>query len=182
MGSSIYALFIFLPLLIFAIILFIFSSQLGSALTNQQYLLNCPYPISNAVIAQHSVGNMTVSEIQVVGTVVEYNLTYGNANQTDKGTFFQCSIGNGVVGGSHDVFAQQKPYGAYFAGIPYGQIAFVGDTIWVATGKLQPILVEAYMYFNAPAQVTGLTFFQFVEGFLLLMVGIGVFLAIRSGS
>ncbi len=41
---------------------------------------------------------------------------------------------------------------------------------------------SAWMFIDAPAQVTGLSFFSYIQTSLLFMIGFGVFLAVRGST
>lgn len=164
-----YVVLIVFPAIIFIVLAFIFSTQL-TGIGNQQYLVNCPLPIPNGI----------ASNFTIVNNHLTYVVTQGNANSTDKGTFFDCYI---------DPLTNQqgfrniiKPYGATFAGIAYGQIAFFGDNVYVLLGKIQPAITLLINYANAPAQVTNMVWFTYVDIFLLLLIALGIVLVVRSGA
>lgn len=161
---------ILLPIIILVLMTFVFSNFVSNNfISNQIWLLNCPLPIPNGIA-----GNFTI----VNNEYLSYTVTQGGANNTDKGTYFDCSISQNQPNFRNII----KPYGATFAGIAYGQIAWFGDNIYVLLGKIQPAIQAIYNYLTLPSQVTGIIYFDVIEGILLLMVGIGVFLAIRAGG
>lgn len=48
--------------------------------------------------------------------------------------------------------------------------------------KTQAFFTMAWLYFNAPAEVTGLSFFTYIQGLLSLFVGLGLFMVIRGNG
>lgn len=171
--SGIYYVLIVLPILILVILAFIFQSSVQE-IKGQQFLLNCPYPISNGV----------ASNTNIIDTRLNYTVNYGSggnfSSHNYNGTFFECHITsvNPLLLGASTIV---KNYGAtFFNIIPYGWYAWVGDTISVAVGKVQPFLTMVYLMFTAPTQVTGLAWFTYVQVFLLFMIGTGIFMAIRG--
>lgn len=164
-----YVVLIVFPAIIFIILAFIFSTQL-TGISNQQWLINCPLPLPNGAISNVSI----VNNNHLVYTVIQ-----GGALNNQTGVYFDCSIGNGNQPNFNNVI---KPYGATFAGIPYGQIAFFGDNIYVLLGKIQPAITLLTNYANAPAQVTNLVWFTYVDIFLLLLIALGIVLVVRSGG
>src|SRR2546422_6820089 len=81
--TSIYFAFIVLPVLFMIILAFIFSSSLKD-LNVQQLRANCPYPLLNK----------NVTNIEIRGTNVFYNVTELNASSNSYVTVFKCGEGN----------------------------------------------------------------------------------------
>ena len=111
---------------------------------------------------------------------VNYHITnFGNGTNSDSGTYFECFIDQNTH--LEGAFTKIKPYGAtLFSAIPYGWYAWVGDTVSVYFGKTSPAIAMLGDYVTAPAQVTGLAWFTYIQVFLLGLVGLGIFLAIRG--
>lgn len=164
-----YVVLIVFPAIIFFILAFIFSTQL-TGIGNQQYLVNCPLPLPNGAIS-----NVTISNNHLVYVVTQSGLLN---NQT--GVFFDCHID--PLTNQQSFSSIIKPYGATFAGIPYGQIGFFGDNMYALLAKIQPAINLLINYANAPAQVTNLVWFTYVDIFLLMLIALGVVLVVRSGG
>lgn|SRR5574341_1311668 len=166
--TSIFYVLIILPLIIIALLTFVFQSSV-LAIRNQEYLVNCPYPIFN--------GNVTVGNPAFInGVRINYTITVqATTNQT--GTYFDCRITNN----SPAVNIISKHYGKTdFGIIATGWNAWFADTITSFFGKAQPQLTVVYLMFNAPAIVTGLAWFAYAELFMLFLIGLGIFMVIRG--
>lgn len=132
---------------------------------------NCPLPVFN--------GNVT--DIDISGVTVIYNVTYSSSNST--GSLFQCSYitqSNDVLLGVSEV---TKEYGATaFGFIPIGWLGYIADSITQIGQKIQAYVTTAWLFVNAPAEVTNLDFFTYIQVFLLSLMGFGTYLAFRSGA
>src|SRR5574339_983389 len=157
---------IILPALFLFALIFIFASSV-TAIANQEYLLNCPYPLQEG----------TVSNANIVDNRLTYNVTYSGAvNAT--GAFFNCYLNAGNFQSAQII---AKTYGATaFNVIPYGYYAYLADYVGVFFGKAQPLLTIVAVTLNAPAQVTGLALFTLIEVMLAMMIAFGLFIAIRG--
>lgn len=156
-----------MPLIFFATLIFIFQSGL-TEVNAQIWKTNCPLPIYDGIAS-----NLTIN-----GVVLEYDVTYGNGTE-NNGTFFEC----GNVGELLNANTIIKEYGAtLFDFIPYGWLGFVGDTISATFAKIQNAVGIIWLFINAPAEVTDLEFFTYIQIMLLAFIGFGTFLAIRSGA
>lgn len=177
--SNIYLVLIVLPALILFILAFIFQSSV-QAISKQQFLLNCPLPISNGVI---TFGNPAI----VDGLRLNYTVNTGGSYQAFgssnyNGTYFDCYLDHlAFPPDNPTAIAITKNYGAtLFSVIPYGWYAWVGDSVSVFVGKVQPFLTMVYLMFTAPAQVTGLVWFTYAQVFMLFLIGLGIFMAVRG--
>lgn len=161
--------------MIFLILAFIFQSSLTNT-TGQQYLIGCPFPIND--------GSVVIGNPALIGSRLNYTVSYGNGSSSDMGAYFQCSIvkSNPLLLGAN---IQVKPYPATLGScsifcIPYGYASFLGDNLYHGLSKIQPALTLIYIYATAPAQVTGLAWFNYIQLFLLLLIGLGIAMLIRG--
>lgn len=156
-----------MPLLFFAILIFIFQSGLEDIQVNQ-LRQNCPYPIMNQNITNTNIDNVFVT----------YNTTdYAYANTASKVTTFQCGQ-NGVMGVTTAVFT----YTSGFFDAQQAWLGYASSSMSAFFDKVQATLTLAWLYFNAPAEVTGLAFFTYIQAFLLSLTGLGFFMVIRGGN
>ena len=163
-------------------IMFVFQGSTVGILNNG-FLVNCPSPLQDQTVTGAFGGLYFPNDGHVHYNVGYVIVNYGNGTNSDVGTFFQCSI----QGGNPSVLVQNKPYGAALGNcatfcIPYGAVAYYGDLIYSTLGKLPADINLLYSYFIAPSVITGLSFFTYIQVFLLSLVGLGVFLVIRSGG
>jgi hypothetical protein len=159
--------------LIISLLAFIFQSSV-SEIQQQQFLINCPYPLFNAVA-----GNITI----VNNVVVKYDSTLGTANQTDKGSFFQCYDDPVSSGFQPTVNLKLKPYGVpLFSTVICGWCAWAGDTITVFFEKAQPFLTLIYLLVQAPTIVSGMSWWTYVNAVLITFIALGIFMAFKFGG
>jgi len=171
--SGVYYALIIFPTIFLLTLIFIFQSSID-AIEGQQFIINCPYPIYEGVIAN-------VGDLAVDGVFVKYNVTHnrdinGNTTTNDQdkvGTRFECDS-NGVSAGTRE-------YGkTLFDFIPYGWLGYTADSITAFFSSVQARVVLLFIYFDAPAQVSGLSFFTFINVFLLGLVSLGGFMVARG--
>lgn len=160
------------PLIVFLFIAFVFQSSTPNT-QRQEFLLNCPYPISNEVA---TFGNPAIID----GRRLNYSTVVQPVVNNYNGTFFECFL-DPTANPQQSAFTRIKPYGAtLFNVIPYGWYAWVGDTISVFFAKAQPLLTLFALVFTAPAQVTGITWFTYINIGLVIAPVIGIILLIRG--
>lgn len=156
----------------FVLLAFIFQSSVKE-LREQQFLINCPLPISDGVATLHNV----VDGVRLNYTVTHVPRQYASAGY--NGTFFECHL-DPLTNPPQGANTRIKNYGAtLFNTIPYGQGAFYGDTIYAYLDNIQPYITQIYLYATAPQQVTGLDFWNYIDGILIFFLGMGIFLAVK---
>lgn len=161
----------------FLIIIAYIYSTTTTSLKNEQFLMNCPAPISNGVA--------TVVNI-VDGIRLNYTVATSASQFTTKnynGTYFDCFID--PITKQPSASAQIKNYGAvleFFGAtvLGYGWFAWVGDTIWSYLDNIQPFISMLYLLIVVPSAVGALTFFSYINLFMLFLIGLGIFLAVRG--
>lgn len=133
-------------------------------------MTNCPLPIYQ--------GNVT--DVDIDGLNVVYNVTYSGANN-QTGSMFQCSYTTEpLLLGVQEI---TKEYGyTVFDFIPVGWLGFVADSITAVGQKIQAQLTVIWLFINAPAEVTDLAFFTYIQLVLLSLMGFGGYLSIRTGA
>lgn len=166
---------IVLPLLVFLFIAFVFQTS-SPDVAKQEYLLNCPYPIY-----QGAVENATLVPISNP-TRVDYQIDYGTGGvNATNGSFFNCYL-DPPSSIDQTLVIHSKPYGTTkFLGFPTGWYAWVGDTINIIFSKIQPFLTLIALVFVAPSQVTGISWFTYINIGLVIAPIIGIILLARGG-
>lgn len=133
-------------------------------------MTNCPLPVYQ--------GNVT--DVDISGVNVVYNITYSGVNN-QTGSLFQCSYTTEPL--LLSVSEVTKEYGyTVFDFIPIGWLGYVADSVTALAQKIQAQLTVIWLYVNAPAEVTDLAFFTYIQLFLLTLIGFGGYLAVRSGG
>lgn len=138
--------------------------------------MNCPAPINSGIATP---GNPSFI---AGGIVINYTVSYDNSLANNyNGSFFDCTIVNNAPAFTIAI----KPYGK---SITFGSIqvintgwfAWVGDTIWSYLDNIQPFLTMVYLFVIIPSAVGALTFFSYINIFLLIMLTFGLYLAVRG--
>lgn len=158
------------------VLAFVFQSS-QQAIKNEQFLLNCPAPINNGVATLVNI----VDGVRLNYTVTVSGSQFGAKNY--NGTYFECTIDQITKQPSANTHI--KNYGAvleFFGNsiINYGWFAWVGDTITSYLDNIQPLITMIYLMFTAPASVSGLAWFTYGQLFLLLLIGLGIFMVVRG--
>lgn len=157
-------MFIVFPALFLGILLFIFQSTTNE-IEVQQLRFNCPYPLLNK----------NVTDIEIRDTNVFYNVTEINAQSSSQVSVFKC-------GESGQMQVIESVY-TYASGIFDAQQAFIGYLSASMSAFFDKIVSGAnviYLIMTAPAQVTGLAFFNYIEIFLFVFIGLGAFMIARG--
>lgn len=164
--SSIYYAMIIFPIIFLATLLFIFSSSLASV-NNQQFLMNCPFPVNSGIATLNSIANNQLN----------YTITYDNATSDYHLTLINCYIDNGSQGANTVVYTESA---TNWFGIGNGYLAYFSNTISQIGLKVQAFFTTIYLFFNAPAEVTGLEFFTYINVILISFIGLGAFMVVRG--
>lgn len=133
-------------------------------------MTNCPLPVYQ--------GNIT--NVSIEGINVIYDIEYSSVNN-QTGSLFQCSYTTEPL--LLSVSEVTKEYGyTVFDFIPIGWLGYVADSITSIGQKIQAQLTVIWLFINAPAEVSDLAFFTYLQLFFIACMGFGGYLAIRSGA
>lgn len=176
------------PLFILIFIGFVFGS-LGSnsqAITNQIYMVNCPYPLENQIATLGSppfIGGSNPSNSALGATSINYTVaspSQGVNNNTGTGTYFSCSIqSNPQV---PQVSTVNRNYGQTVLYFPVGAWQYFGDMVGFTIAKISNIFQLVYIFLALPATLTGVFYFTIIQAVLLLLIGLGLVVLIRGGN
>lgn len=161
MSEIYYALIIF-PILFIAVMTFIFQDSVAE-IELQQLKFNCPYPIIN----------QNITNLNVNGAVVTYNQTFDDT--PTKVVVFTCGA-NGA--GSASSATYEFASGWFDAG--QGWLAYFSDSMSAFFQKVEAFGRMAYLMINAPAEVTGLSFFTYINAILIGFIAFGAFMVVRG--
>jgi len=177
--GGLYIVTIILPMILLITLLFIFSSSLDS-IALQQLRTQCPFPIYQGVATPYDISDNN----QVLYTVDNRAVTNYQFSSTPNfnGTNFICYDANAGISAisAPAVTTQIKNYGYNFSGLNFGWFVFASDTLTSVGDKIQANLALVWLYFNAPAEVTGLAWFTYLNFILSGFIGLGIFFAIRG--
>lgn len=162
--AGLYILLIIFPTIFLLTLIFIFQSAL-TEIKLQQFLYNCPYPQ----------GNRFVSNVTIVDDIrVTYEETFtGNGT----GSRFECTINDSLESINVSTFNYEQ---IDFSVVPSGWLTYASHSMTAFFQKTSAFFNMVWLYFNAPAEVSGLSFFTFINGFLVFLIGLGGFFAIRG--
>lgn len=172
--SEIYYVFIVLPIIIMGLFSFVFQSSVN-AIADQEFLINCPYPIYEGVAE-----DVTITNVYVTYTIQHDKDINGNVTTNDQskvGTEFECTVTSGLYG----VTTSTREYGAtLFNTINYGYTGYLSDAITQFFAKAQAQIIKLYLIYDAPAQVTQLEWWSYVNYVLTAFIGLGIFMMVRG--
>lgn len=163
---SLYLLLIVFPLLFFIGLIIIFQSSV-TGINNQQFLMNCPFPINSGIA--------TLTDIQ--NNQVIYTIAYDNATSDYHLTLITCEITGGNQSADTIVFTESS---TNWFGIANGYLAYFANVLSQVGLKMQAFFTMIALFINAPAQVSGLPIFTYIQAFLLSMIALGGFFAFRG--
>lgn len=170
--SDIYYAFIVLPIIILTVLIFAFQSSV-EAIAVQQTILNCPYPVNSGVA--------TLSVVQSnFPPVVNYTVVNDASNSTDYHvTLFNC--GADIVTGNPTVSTDVYTATSNWFDVTQGFLFYLSESIQAFFDKVIAVGNLLYLILFAPAQVTGLAWFAYVEVVLFSFIAIGAFMVVRGG-
>lgn len=173
--SEIYYALIILPTIILALFIFVFQEDTQD-IQVQQTILNCPYPVNSGIA--------TLSAQQDnFPPVVNYTVTNDASNSTEYHvTLFICQAnpGPGPDTGSPQVLTDVYTATSNWFDVTQGFFFYISETLQSVTDKVIAVGNLLYLILTAPAQVTGLAWFSYVELILFAFVAIGAFMVIRG--
>jgi hypothetical protein len=165
---------IIFPIIFLVTLAFVFTSSLTDVI-QYQTIMNCPFPINGGV------ANLTAFQSP---PQINYTQTFDSNTGDYHVTTFECEFDPTSQGASintrvytADVGNSWFDIGALANGYMF-YVSEVIDTIGIRINAFGGMLNE---FLFAPEQVTGLVFFTYIQTVLFLLIGIGVFLAIRGG-
>ena len=166
--TAIYFVFIVLPIIFITILAFIFSSSV-SAIQVQQLKINCPYPINSGV----------ASNVNSNGFTVTYNVTHDTSSSDYHVTVFHCAEDSNTSV-TTTVYTASTSTWYTVAQQASGYMFYISQTITEFSLKIIAVGHLLYLLITAPAQVTGLAWFNYVNIILLTFIALGVFMVIRG--
>lgn len=173
--SEIYYALIILPTILLALLLFVFQANVD-AIAVQQTILNCPYPINSGVA--------TLSGQQDnFPPIVNYTVTNDASNSTEYNvTLFICRAnpGPGPDTGTPQVLTDVYTATSNWFDVTQGFFFYLSESIQSFFDKVIAVGNMFYLILTAPAEVTGLAWFSYVEVFLFALIALGGFMVVRG--
>lgn len=164
---------IIFPMLFSVSLMVIFSSSVQE-IEVQQVKLNCPYPV-NAGIA-------TLSAQQNFPNV-NYTIAYDNDTDDYHVTIFNC-IDDSIthVPQVNTIVYTADTTNSWFdlTNRASGYMFYISNSITSLFQKIQALGSLIYLVITAPAQVTGIALFAYVQLVLFTLIAIGGFMVIRG--
>lgn len=193
--TQIYFAMIILPLIFFVITGFVFGSFTGgvNSITNMLFLINCPFPLENQHVIVGSPPMLPFNQAlssSVGATYINYTVqdrgSTSVSNSTATGGYFVCyitSMARNNVPTPQPAFNQSAPnYGMTVLYFPVGWFAWLGDTGGAVTAKMGYAIQLVYIFLTAPADVSGIVWFNLITAILLLLFAVGIFMIVRGSG
>lgn len=169
--SEIYYAFIVLPIIILSVLIFAFQSSV-EAIDVQQTKLNCPYPVNSGVATLAPIQNN-------FPPVVNYTVVSDASNSTEYNvSIFNC--GEDSITHEPQVSVEVYTATSNWFDVTQGFLFYLSEVIQAFVDKVISVGTLLYLILFAPAEVTGLAWFAYVEVVLFSFVAIGAFMVIRG--
>ena len=134
--------------------------------------MNCPFPINSGI------GNLTLFQTP---PQINYTITADGDGSSYHVTTFECEFDPTSSGASINTHVYTGSNAWYdVTGRASGYMFYISESIETVGTRIYAFGNMLWAVFNAPAEVTGLVWFTYVQVFLLLFIGLGVFMVIRG--
>lgn len=135
-------------------------------------VMNCPFPINSGVATLDLVQNPPR---------ISYTVVPDNDTSAYHVTTFECRVDTLSSGASINTIVYTGSDNWYdVTGRASGYLFYISESIETIAERIGTFGNLVWLYFTAPAQVTGLAWFSYLEIILLLLIGFGIFLAVRG--
>lgn len=171
--SEVYYALIILPTIILALLLFVFQSSI-TAIEQNQTIMNCPFPINSGI------GNLTAFQNP---PQINYTQTFDTDSSDYHVTTFECEFDPTSEGASINtrVYTADTTNTWFdFTNRASGYMFYISEVIDTIGIRLNAFGNLLWLNLTAPAQVTGLDWFNYVELILVTFIGLGVFMIARG--
>lgn len=169
--SDIYYGLIVFPLIFFVSLSFVFSASLEDVI-QWQTIMNCPFPINSGIATL----NATQYPPQV-----SYDLVSDNNTDSYHVTTFECQFDDNSSGASINTNIYTGSTAWYdVTGRASGYMFYISEYFNTIGTRINAFFNSAWQFIDAPAQVTGLAYFSYIQVSLLAMVGLGLFMVVRG--
>lgn len=172
MSSIYYAMFI-LPAIFMVSMSFVFQSGVQDIRGNM-FIANCPFPIWKDGVSNLNIQTGSNTVTYDVIPIATGSQSYANVTQ------FFCSYTTSPL----LLSANTKVYifGSDTLGTTFGFFSYVSDSMTTIGQKIQYTILAVWGFINAPASISALSFYTYINVMLFLLIGAGVFLAIRGSG
>jgi hypothetical protein len=161
------------PLIFFVTLAFLFSNSLEDVI-QWQTIMNCPFPVNSGIATL----NATQYPPQI-----SYDLVMDNDTDAYHVTTFNCQYDDTSSGASINTVVYTGTDAWYdVTGRASGYMFYISEFFNTIGTRVNAFFNSAWLFIDAPAQVTGLTFFSYIQTSLLFMIGFGMFLAVRGST
>lgn len=165
---------IIFPIILLVTLAVIFSSSVN-AIEQHQTIMNCPFPINGGI------GNLTAFQNP---PQINYTQTFDSNTGDYHVTVFECEFDPTSESASINTRIYTADIGnSWFdiATLSNGFMFYIGEVIDTVGIRLNAFGNMLWLMFTAPEQVSGLSFFTYIQLVLSAFVGIGVFMVVRGG-
>jgi hypothetical protein len=168
--TSIFYLFIALPMIFLIMLLIVFQASVAE-IGRQQLRLNCPYPVNSGIA--------TLTPLQSPPQV-NYTITYDNDTSNYHVTIFKCGE---TAPTSVSTIVYTADTGNQWFDITSrasGYMFYISQSITEFFNKVNAGATMLYLTLTAPAQVSGVVWFNYAEVLMFSFIGLGIFMIARG--
>ena len=167
---------IIFPIIFIMTLSFIFQSSVEQ-IEVEQTKLNCPYPVNAGRV------NLTGLAQPNFPPVVNYTILYDTDADDYHVTLFSCTEDSVTHEPQVDTIVYTADVGNSwfdFTAKASGYMFYISQSISAFFQKIVSVGNIMYLILNAPAEVSGLAFFSYINVVLLTFIAIGAFMVIRG--
>lgn len=168
--TSIFYLFIALPIIFLGLIHFVFQANLAD-INRQQLKMNCPLPVNAGVAVLTPLQNPPN---------VNYTITYDNNTSDYNVTLFRCGE---TSPSSVSTIVYTADTGNQWFDITNrasGYMFYISEALSTLGQRIVAFGTLIWLNLSAPTVITGLAWFAYLEVILFSFVGLGIFMVVRG--
>lgn len=122
---------------------------------------------------------VVITNINIVGIRVTYDIAYDNSTSLVKNTIFVCEVTNPTIP-TYGVATVVTEYSGSLINDQIAWLGYIGNTITAFFDRAYHSITMLWLMINAPAEVTGLIFFTYIYAILFAFIIIGAYMLIRG--
>lgn len=166
--TQIYYAFIVFPLIFLGLLQFVFQTSTAE-IERQQLKMNCPFPINAGI------GNLTLLQSP---PNVNYTITYDTDATDYHVTIFICGETSPTSVSTKVYTADTGNQWFDFTNRASGYMFYISQWISTIGGKVVAFGTLIWLNLTAPAQISGLAWFMYLQIMLFSFIGIGIFMVV----
>lgn len=134
--------------------------------------MNCPFPVNSGIATL----NATQYPPQI-----SYDIVPDNDTASYHVTTFECQYDDTSTSASVNTRVYTGTDAWYdVTGRASGYMFYISEFFNTIGTRINAFFNSVWLFIDAPAQVSGLAFFTYIQTSLLFMIGLGLFLVVRG--